>query len=437
MLDRLFFISLLLNATGLFRFIAPQLGVSIGVVSSVILGFNCFYIAVRLAITHKALAQMSALRWLVLLIIWPLITSLWAPVFDLRQAGLQFYYFTLMLGTLVYVRRNGLKPIYIMTSVSIIITIIGMPVSLMAPQHFAPVAELANARAFEMGRPVGFFMQPNRLAMSLALLFLVWFGLWRRRTVLREAIALLVFLAAEMGTGSRMGVLLAIGVCGLVLLYRWPERMARGRFFIRWFLIAFLLVISVLGFRSYLSFEADPSHRRDGDLVSRIDSMLSLDFSPQGSLLKDQSLNTRWRAQQQFLQMILHRPLSGYGLGAESLYVRSGTFSASAHSQMLSQAFEYGCFYPLYFFFALFMLYSNRNRKWIQTALGTNYITQYVAICVLLYAYGPLTAGRVFYITLGLSVGLLDYPDLVYNWTGKIPRVLQGADDNGNSQLHE
>ena len=49
MLDKLFFIFLILNATGLFRFLAPQFGVEIGQVSLVLLIFNFLYILAKLS----------------------------------------------------------------------------------------------------------------------------------------------------------------------------------------------------------------------------------------------------------------------------------------------------------------------------------------------------------------------------------------------------
>ena len=45
MLNRLFFVILVLNATGLFAFLAPQLGVEILVVSLAFLGLQVIYLA--------------------------------------------------------------------------------------------------------------------------------------------------------------------------------------------------------------------------------------------------------------------------------------------------------------------------------------------------------------------------------------------------------
>ncbi|RKY23907.1 MAG: hypothetical protein DRP83_08475, partial [Planctomycetota bacterium] len=142
MIDKLFFVVLILNATGLFRFIAPQVGVSIGQVSLVLLVLNIFYLVAKIRYSKPLFLRVGMGGWLFVLLLWPLLTLLYAPSFDVREIGLLLYYFSLFFGSVVYTVSNGLGAMRRVMFVSLIVTIVGMPLSMMAPQYFEAVGAL-------------------------------------------------------------------------------------------------------------------------------------------------------------------------------------------------------------------------------------------------------------------------------------------------------
>ena len=197
MIDTIYFIVLVLNASGLFRFIAPWFDMTIGQVSLILLVINTAYLVIKIRYPIALFRHPAMRGWLYILLIWPLVTLLYAPSLGIREVGLQFYYFVLFLGAAVYTLSNGLPAARRILAVSLLITIIGIPLSMMAPEYFEKVAALAEARVEEMGRPLGFFMQPNRLATSLVMLFIGWFALSKNKNAWFTVLAILCFLGCN------------------------------------------------------------------------------------------------------------------------------------------------------------------------------------------------------------------------------------------------
>ena len=410
MLDRLFFIALVLNASGLFRFVAPQLGVTIGHVSMVLLALNCLYLFVKVRMAGPILLRGAMGRWTLLLWIWPIATIVYAPSFELREVGLHLYYFTLFFSTVVFTRVNGLPAIHRMLTISLIITVIGMPLSMMAPQYFEAVAALADAKSEEMGRPIGFFMQPNRLAISLSLMFIAWYALKPNKSAVKEVVAIVCFLGLELLTGSRAGMLVGLGIVALMIVFNWPERFARGRLLYTGGLLLVCLVVGIVGLRIYLAAVADVGNRREGDLIDRMDSIVSFRFSLEGNLAEDESLEERVETQAHYIGLVLEHPLLGHGFGANAHYLETGSIWLSAHSEALSRAFDYGVIYPVFLYLAVASLYRKRGRRELELALGTNAVAQFAAAFAVLFAYSSVMEVRVTYIVLGIVYAAVQYP---------------------------
>lgn len=427
MLDKIFFVNLVLNTSGLFRFIAPQLGISIGNVSAALLALNLVYVVAKLNRSLPVILHGAMGKWLLLLFVWPVTTVVYAPALDIRELGLQLYFFSLFLGTIVFVRTNGLLPMYRMLTISLVITIVGMPLSMLAPQYFEAVAALASTESYEMGRPIGFFMQPNRLAICLCLIFVGWFALWQGKTVVKEVVVILGFLGLELLTGSRAGVLVGLGIATLLLSHNWPKRLASGRLVYTGLLLLILMAVGIVGLRVYLTSFSDAATRRQGDLVDRVQSMISFEFSPEGDLTEDLSIEQRTDAQIYYLSQIVEEPLLGQGFGSITYYLGTGELWLTAHSDALAGAFQYGVFYPLCMMLSVAGLCRARRRKLLERALGTNSVIQFTAAFFVLYAYSSPTETRVTYIVLGLVYALVCYsPQLfdVNSHTGELGAML-------------
>lgn len=416
MLNHLYFISLILSASGLFRFIAPQIGVSIGNVTMALFALNCLYLVAKADHAIPMLQHRGMGRWLCLLLIWPLATLVYAPAFDAREIGLQFYFFSLFFSTVVYVRLNGLPAMYRVLTISIAITLIGMPLSVMAPEYFEDAAALADARSEQLGRPIGFFLQPNRLAICLCWLFIAWYALWPRKTIVREVLLILAFLGLVLLTGSRGGVLVATGVVAILLAFNWRVRLLRGRLLVTGVLLLLSLAGGILGLRVYLDQLSDTGYRRHGDLVDRMESMVTFRFSPEGSITEDVSLEHRVSSQATYLGFILDEPVLGHGFGSNSYYLETGRLWLSAHSEAFTRAFEYGVFYPIALWLAVGSLYFRRGRKAVEQGLGTNAVAQFAGAFAVVFAYASvMEEGRVFCIVLGLFYCMVQYPKELFH----------------------
>lgn len=428
MLDKIFFVSLILLGSGVFRFVAPYLGISIGLVTAALMGLNCLYLLARAQYLREIVLRGAMGRWLLLLFVWPVATMVYAPALDLRAAGLHFYFATLFASTVVYIWVNGLRPMYSALTICLVITAIGMPLSVKAPHLFEAAASLADARTEQLGRPIGFFLQPNRLAFCLCWLFIAWYALHPRKTAVKEVAAVLGFMGLVLATGSRGGVLVGAGVVVILLAYNWRERLLRGRLVVTGALLLVGLLAGVQGLRMYLDSLSTAPQRKHGDLIQRMESIISLQFSPEGSLEEDTSLEHRVSIQADYLAFIFEAPFLGRGLGANTYYLETGRLWLSAHSESLTRALEFGIFYPIVFWLAAASLYTKRGRRRVERALGTNAVTQFAAAFAVIFAYASvLEEGRVFCIVLAIFYALVQYPDHLFardEDTGQLGRLL-------------
>jgi hypothetical protein len=416
MLNKLLFLSLILGTSGLFRFVAPQVGVSIGQVTLVLFVLNSLYLVAKADHAIPMLLHRGMGRWLCLLLLWPLATVVYAPSIAFREIGLQFYFFSLFFSTVVYIRLNGLPTFYRMLTISLVITLIGMPLSVMAPGYFEDATMAADARLDQLGRPIGFFLQPNRLAFCLCWIFIAWYALWPRKSASREVVAIIAFLGAELLTGSRGGVLVATGIVVVLLSHNWLTRLIRGRLIYTGVLLLFCLAAGIVGLRAYLGTLSDAGNRRHGDLIDRMEGMVDFRFSPEGSLADDVSLEHRISTQEAYLHYVLEEPVFGRGLGSNGNYLETGRISLSAHSEALTRAFEYGIFYPIAMWLAVGSLYKKRQRKAVEQGLGTNAVTQFCVAFAAIFGYASvMEEGRVFCIVLGLFYSIVHYPIFLFH----------------------
>jgi len=433
MIDKLFFVVLVLNATGLFRFVAPQFGVSIGHVSLALLALNVSYLVVKTRYSIPILLQAAMGGWLFVLVLWPLLTILYAPSFEIREIGLLLYYFSLFFGTVVYTVANGLPAMYRVMSVSLVVTILGMPLSMLMPQYFEAVGALAEAKTVEMGRPIGFFMQPNRLAISFGFLFIGWFSLWRRKNTSLEVVAILAFLFVMLLTGSRTGVLMAVITVTFILTYSWRKRFVSGRYLLKMGVLVACLAGGIIGTSYYLSNVGSSQHYRKGDLMGRMETMLSFRLtSDDGGVIDDNSVQARFRAQAVYLSLVKEKPLLGYGFGSDTYFYQNGIFYKTAHCEALAFALEYGVLYPFAFALLMLQLCRRRNRRDVETLFQSNSILQFVIVLLFLFVItGGLLGNRTFYVIWGMFFAAVYCPRYVFSYeetTGTISACMTRRD---------
>lgn len=413
MIDRLFLAILVLNATALFGFLAPQFGLSISQVSQTLLAFNLLYLISKAHVVQRLLARTEIAQWCFLLLLWPLATLAYAPSFELRQIGLQLYFFTLFLGALVFAAANGVRRIRQLLELSIAITTVGLALSLVSPEYFEAVAELASAKTVKEGRAFGFFLQPNKLATSLTLLFLAWFPLRRTKNTIADAVTIATFMVVILLTGSRTGILMSVVVVGLLALNLWKTGGAQGRSIVRVALLLGVLATGAAGLREYLAQLEYRDARRD-DLISRMETLLNFELSDDGSLGEDGSIRARLDAQTVYWHLIEEKPILGHGFGSETYFRRLGPIFLTSHSDFLATAAEYGIAYPLWFIYALVAMYRRNERKTAEAILEANTIAQFTAVVLLLFVGSSIIHSRTFYVIWGALAATAYFPRNVF-----------------------
>lgn len=400
MFDKLFLVILVLNATGLFRFVAPLVGVDIRTVSIGLLALQGGYLLVRKRDVMRLLREPDMQDWLILLVFWPLATVLYAPTLEMREVGLQVYYVSLFMGAVVYARANGLSALHRVMGMSLLVTLFGLVLSMIAPGCFEAVARLAEARTQYGERAFGFFMQPNQAGTGLILLFLGWYSLWRHKYSLWDVAALLLFLVAVLFTGSRTCAVIAAAVCGMTVFDAWrrgrrEDRKAFRLVCVKAYLLAVCLAFGLLGLNQYAT-----ATGAEGGLYYRLRLLTSLQLTESG-IRDDESVNNRLAAQKVYWSLIETKPLLGHGLGAETHYSEKGPIWLSAHSTLLSTWLEFGIAWPLVFYLLLYRLYRGRYRIAAERGFGTNSIAQFVLLMFLRFTVnGGLLDVRLFYIVL-------------------------------------
>ena len=414
MIDKLFSILLILNATGLFSFIAPQVGVSIGQVSLALLWLNVFYLLTK----TKYLLMIVRHPWmkicLFVILAWPLFTAIYAPSFEVRTIGLQLYYVTLFLCAVVYTVANGLPAMHRLVTISLFLSIFGLVMSMIAPQYFEQVSQLAEAKTRLEGRAFGFLLQPNQLATSLVLLFIAWFSLWRWKSTGSEIMATLVFMLFVLVTGSRTGMLVA----SMVVLLIYVSALQRGKVPLKTLVktgvaaICFLCV--VIGTKAYIS-NMEYTDTRRSELFERMETLLSFKLTPTGKLMDARSLQLRVMAQEVYWSLFNEKPILGHGLGADTYYKERGVIFLSAHSDALTTAMEYGVLYPLAFSLLMLHLYKRNRRHQAEVILQTNSIVQFVLACLSIFIFsGGLWDSRTFYVVWGMFFAVVYWRDFFF-----------------------
>ncbi len=427
LIDKLFFVILILNATGLFSFIAPQIGVSIGQVSVVLLGINILYLIAKIRYIKVLFSRGRMWGWLFVLGFWPLLTVLHAPSFEVRQIGLQLYFVTLFTGAAVYAINNGLQAVHRVLSVSLVITVFGLVMSLIAPQYFEAVSELASAEILREERSFGFLLQPNQLAVSMIFLFIGWFALCRFERTFLSVLAILTFLFAMLLTGSRTGMLMAVIIVVFIQLNAWKRKWMSGRFVLTTGVLIACLLGGAIGINYYLSSMGSPDIALGGDLKDRIGMFLSFRLSSEGDLTEDTSVQLRLMTQTVYWALVMEKPFLGHGFGSDIHYLETGPIFLSAHSDALRCAMEYGLIYSIIFALLMIQTYLIRCRHEIEKVLQTNAIGQFAFVTILLFIVASIMDSRTFYVILGIFLAQLYCPRHIFRFeekTGRIDAIL-------------
>jgi len=427
MIDKFFFIFLVLNMTGIFTFIAPQLGVSIGFVSFLLLGFNVFYLFAKAKYINLIIKHSGFKIWLLIILIWPLLTIVYAPALGFREIGLQFYYVTLFTGAVVYTTTNGLPAVNRLLTTSLIITLFGVALSLIAPQYFEAVGRLANAESFMKSRAFGFYLQPNILAINLVLLFIGWFAFCKHKSVTLEVVAIILLMLVILLTGSRTGMIISLITIAFILGQPGLKKIMIFQYLVK-IVILIIFVVGLSVAMKNISTDMITGDKGEDELLTRMERMLDFRLSDNDALLEDTSVQHRRLAQLTYLSLIYESPLVGYGFNSETYFLEKGFFPRMSHSTAISSTLHYGILYPIAFILVVFQLYRKQRKSKVWGGIQSRSVPNFVVIFLLLYFIaGEMLDDRTLYIVWGMFYAAVYHAGTLasYGQSYKIRKTLQ------------
>src|SRR6266699_2200475 len=405
----IFRLALVLNLTGVFVFAAPLLGVSIADTSLVLLAINLLYLLYRWPSTARLLQIAWVLPWILFFLIWPVLSVVYASEIDIRAIGLQLYYISLVLGAAVFTYVSGWERFRRTVGVSIVITAVGLGLSLLNPAAFDVVGDLIKASTDYGGRAFGFFIWPNTLSANTILMFIIWLAVGRPRLRVETALTILVLLGRVGVTGSRGGFLTALTVVGVFGFDQMRRGMARYHYTRAVRLFAGALFAALVIGAVVLSTQAvvnATSSSEAGTVISRLQFLARGDI---GQLIEsDPSLGERFFALQQHVALIGQRPWTGYGLGAANRFWEAQEVLIPSHNSFVELAVNFGIPYVIFLILLLSGLVRNGHRSSAEQFLRSNVFAQFVLAIVLLgMADNTVLYSRTLIVLLGGLLGLL------------------------------
>ena len=415
MIDKLFAFILILIITEATNLAASAIG-SYQAVSLVILALTVIYLIINIGRVILLLTNGYVFTWLILLLIWPLLTIPLAGIFDERRLALQIFYFSLFMSSIVLYEKKGWNFIRNIMIASLAVTAAGVFISLLKPELFSFAASAQKNWGDSVdfkGRAFGFYLQPNRAANAVTFIVICCMAGQRSKSIYIQLLPLLIGFAIIALTGSRGGAVVYVIVLSICLLYksRYYNRFitqSAGLSYLRKASVPLIVCVIVIGagLASYSAYQVR-SGLSDQSLVDRFTSLFSISNESGDSLSDDMSVTSRFRVKKQAVVIIAQKPILGHGFDAMQRYKRIGKLDLSTHDMYLKTIMEYGIIYFVVYAWMITYLYFNRNRKMMSAALGSNIVTQFIA-CLLLSSLiiNTIDTSKLYCFVLGAIVSL-------------------------------
>ena len=416
-LDFVFGLLLVFNASGFFRFFSADMGIPISIFTSFSFFVNLVYIAIYFKRTGFIYRKRHFLNWMILLLIWPLFTLPYSRSIEITNILLLFFFNSVFVSSIVFCLVNNLRTIKIVFGLSILISIIGGILSIVSPEIFLPTIRAVNGNEYlsALGRAFGFEIQANRLACNICLMFIIWIGLqkWNANSI-KFSLSAIVLFAFILITGSRTGIVISLVIIFLGTLYSLKYRstfLLRLKNYMVLGTTSFIVTISLASFIAIRNPDQAIAQR-----MNWLIGMVPFDKKTRNITTKSNSDNPkRSELQLAYIKMIIKRPW-GYGFKGDQHYLKSGKLIMTAHSEFLTTAFQYSIIYPFAFLLVMSNFLEKKRRKSVEKKLDTNFILQFLTVFFLLYTYaqGTLTS-RAFLISFAFIYSIFYYPEILIN----------------------
>jgi len=412
-LEVIFGIMIILNVSGVFRFLFAQLGISIGIYTFLSLLLNLVYMLVNINLFKIILKKKQFWNWFIILLIWPLITTLYTTYHGLTDIIRLFFFFSLFASSVLFFVKNDIRVIKRIFGIGLLITVLGGVLSVLLPEIFQSTILAVNGNPYlsDLGRAFGFEIQANRLACNTSFMFIVWFSVqnWNNNS-LKIILSALVLITFILITGSRTGLVISFVIIFLIILnsLRYKKEFVKR--------IGNYLILGIVGIVLFISAAGFIAKRNpDTALADRMNSIYELFSRDYNVSSKDGDLNStlsvRSELQLAYFNMIVSRPW-GYGFKGDLKYIEEGTLKMTAHSEMLTTAFQFGVLYPIVTILLFMNFLNKKKRRKIEEKLGTTVYLQFFIVFLLLFSYAQGTLiSRAFLVTFASLYAMFYFPN--------------------------
>jgi hypothetical protein len=409
----IFGIVLVFNISGFFRFFSASIGIPIGIFTFISLFINLLFILFYYKDFMLIIRKKLVVLLLFVLYIWPLITIPFSLNVGLTEVARVIFFMSLFISSIIYFYRIDIRTIDKVFRYGLLITILGGLLSLIAPNLFLPTIRAlgGNEWLWVHRRAFGFEIQANRLACNSIMLFLGWFSFrsWNSNSV-KVAIILLLFFCFIILTGSRTGMGLFLILSLIIVLFTLKEI---NKFSLRLSNYLIMLLISIFLIFSFITVII--TLHPESSLSKRMKSVVQVVEKDKGNIqevdanisVKD-AMKDRFDKQLAYLKKIKEKPI-GYGFNSDRYYLNNGTLKMTAHSELITTAFQFGVIYPIFLIWIMSMLLKNRKKN--EHKFNTNLYLQFFILFIMLYTFAQGTLiSRSFIVTLSFIVYIYHFP---------------------------
>lgn len=401
MLTRTFEIVLFLNLTGLFSFLAVQIGVPIAAMSAVIMAFLFVYLFVNYRYVVCLLKNRTVFFWCLFVFLWPAATLFYSEVNDVRANAVNLYLVMLLLSSAIWFSKVGFDKASSVFVVAGIVTVAGLILSLISSAYFEAVATAANARFEYHGRAFGFFLQPNVAAENLCFMFVLLLPFMATRGVSSTIAVSAVFAFAVLITGSRGGMIIAFAMLVYAhVLTNDTFTRSMGQNLGKRIAITSGLLVTIVATTQIVGVVSGDSNAQGFSLADRVSAFTSLDFAGGGMM---ETALSRFGAFAEHWPGIVENPVLGQGVATSQNFAASGRFLFASHNQYLQVAFDLGLpalVFFCYLIFRLWRLSKNPVSKVLNRGINPTMLLVIAMVPAGMFSNSILNS-RVFFIVLG------------------------------------
>lgn len=340
--EKMVFVYLACVVANLTVAIPQAMGLSLAMVGAVEILFLVYYHWMNRALIRKEYLKPLTGVIILLFLVWPLASSLWAPFLRMREPALVVLFFLQITAGIIFVRNFSWKAISQMAGAVLLVAGAMIFVSWQLPDAFSFLAD----RDFQ-GRAFGLYGQPNRSGNATTLLFFIWISGFTPRLYIWKPLAFIALAGSIIVTGSRGAFLIAVLCYGVYSLIDFRRGERFETIVVRRIASAFCLIVIgastlLLAVASGLvSSERMVEDSAVGRSINRIAALVAED-----DLLEfDKSLQGRTMAAEVFMEAILDKPLIGHGLFSARVDRFTGKVPIASHNTFLNSAYEYGASY--------------------------------------------------------------------------------------------